>query len=68
VVVLKFDSKGGKCNSNKKIIMDEENLRVVAQTICQELTNNCFLTEVLQKTLCNISGLLQLPQQRKSQH
>jgi len=48
--------------------MNEENLRVVAQTICQELTNNCFVTEVLQKTLCNISGLFQLPQQSKSQH
>jgi hypothetical protein len=68
VVVLKFDSKGGKCNSNKKIIIDEENLRVVAQTICKELTKNCFVTKVLQKTWCNISGLLQLPQQNKSQH
>jgi len=49
VVLLKFDSKGGKCNSNKKIIIDEENIRVVAQTICKELTNNCFVTKVLQK-------------------
>ncbi len=45
--------------------IDQENLRVVAQTICKKLTNNSFCDRSLPKKLCNISRLLQLPQQKQ---